>query len=384
MNAGDRTAVTGMGVVASVGDGVDEVFAALCRGRSGRAPLRAFASDRFRAEFAYEIDDRPDGRDLPGRATKHLLHAVAQAVTDAGLGEDLTDIPVLVGTGLRELRSVELVWTEGAEFDIRRLDFGVALRERFGTRQAHTFANACSASLHTLALGMDMLTAGVADTVVVAGVDTITASMYGALDRVQLTTPDRVLPFDEAHCGTLMGDGAAAVVLSRRAPGGEVSPHAFLRGVSMNCDAHHPTAPDPESIARAMRSAHLLAEVTPADIDLVLLHGTGTVLNDEAEAAALGEVFGPWARRPIMTALKSMTGHTSGNSGLLSLIVAARSLATGAVPPTLGLRNPIAPARQWRFARTERDTVAAPSRLAQIDAFGFGGVNAVAILESAS
>ncbi|MGA6157999.1 beta-ketoacyl synthase N-terminal-like domain-containing protein [Stenotrophomonas sp. NPDC087984] len=375
--------VTGAGAVASVGEGVDEVFQALCAGISGLGELRGFDPERYRTRHAYEIDDRPaPGTDLPGRATDWLLRAVGEAAAQAGLGEDLSEVPVLVGTGLRELRSAELAWRDGTPFDIGRLHFGTALRTRFSAVRTHTFSGACSASLYALALAADLLTTGAEDTVVVAGVDTLTESMYGLLDRVNSEPPDRVRPFDRDRRGVLMGDGAAAVVLRREEPGAGTGALGRVRAVSMNCDARHVTAPDPRGIARAVHEAQWRAGVKPGDIDLVLLHGTGTQLNDAAEAAAIAEVFGHEVRGPLMTAIKSMTGHTSGGSGLLSLIVALESLASGRVPPTLGLAEPLPEAEAFRFVREEaRD--GGDLRVAQIDAFGFGGVNAVAIVERA-
>ena len=374
--------VTGMGAVTSRGEGVPEVFGALCRGESGLAPLRGFAPDRFRAASAYEIDDRtavgPTG-ERPGRATDWLCRAVAEATAAAGLGEDLGDVPVLIGTGLRELRSAELGWRDGTGVDPERLHFGTALRERFGAADTHTFSNACSASLYALALAADLLADEAADTVVVAGVDTITESMFGLLDRVHPEPVDAVRPFDRNRRGVLMGDGAAAVVL-QRPDVAAVPPQARLRGVGINCDAFHVTAPDQEGIAGAVRTAHDRAGVVPADIDLLMVHGTGTLLNDEAEATALGKVFAGVPTPPVTTAIKSMTGHTSGGSGLLSLVVAARALATGEVPGTVGLDDPVEEAAWMRFVR--RTTRYPGLRLAQVDAFGFGGVNAVAVIEA--
>lgn len=370
--------IAGTGAVASIGGSTEEVFAALCAGHSGLAPLRGFDRGKYRVGGAYEIDDRPaPGTDVPLRATGWLVRAVAEALADAGLDADLSDVPVIVGTGLGELRSAELGWRDGARFDPAELHFGTALRERFAAAWTYTLANACSASLHALAMGCDLLDAAAADTVVVAGTDTLTESMFGLLDRVQLEAPDQVRPFDLARRGTLMGDGAAAVVLRRAEHGGPAA--ARVRAVSMNCDASHPTAPDPGGIAAAIRMAHERAGVTAGDVDLILLHGTGTTLNDRAEAVALGEVFGAAVDGPLMTAVKSMTGHTSGGSGLLSVIVAARSLATGRIPPTIGLREPLAEAARFRFVRDAEHV--AELRLAQVDAFGFGGVNAVAVLE---
>lgn len=374
-------AITGIGAVTSIGRDTDEVFRNLCAGVTGHAPLRGFDRANFRAQHAYEVDDRPaEGQDVAGRATALLLDAVAQAAKGAGLGEDLSGVPVLVGTGLRELRSLELWWAGEHRMGEHDLDFGPALRERFGAEQTHTFSNACSASLYALALGSDLLAQeGGPDTVIVAGVDVLTESMHGLLERVHPVAPERVRPFDRNRTGVLMGDGAAAIVLRRDGYGEQV--YGRLRGVAVNCDAYHATAPSPEGIATAMREAHRIAEVTPADLDLVMLHGTGTLLNDEAEAVALADVLGTDRGRPLMTAIKSMTGHTSGGSGLLNLVVGLSALEAGRVPPVVGLDDPVDEAAGFRFVTgTPRDE---EMTLMQLDAFGFGGINAVAIVEAA-
>ncbi|BBJ42866.1 hypothetical protein SSPO_055840 [Streptomyces antimycoticus] len=155
-------AVTGMGAVAGVGGDVDELFHNLCAGRSGVAELRGFDHALHTAHHAYEVDNRPaPGVDVTRRATGLLLDAVGQAVRDAGLDEsDLSGVPVLVGTGLRELRSVELWRTQGAEFPAAELHFGTALREAFQADDTHTLSNACSAGLYALALGVDLLAQG--------------------------------------------------------------------------------------------------------------------------------------------------------------------------------------------------------------------------------
>src|SRR3954447_5813040 len=125
--------VTGMGAVASIGGSVEEIFDSLVAGRSGLGPLRGYDREKFRAQVAYEIDDRPaPGVDEPLRATRWLEQAVAAAAADAGLGDDLSSVPVLVGTTLRELRSVELSWRDGIPFDAADLHFGTMLRRRFG------------------------------------------------------------------------------------------------------------------------------------------------------------------------------------------------------------------------------------------------------------
>ncbi|HEY4022435.1 MAG TPA: beta-ketoacyl synthase N-terminal-like domain-containing protein [Pseudonocardiaceae bacterium] len=373
--------VAGTGALNSVGRTAEETFAGLCSGVSGLSELRAFDADKFRVRHTYEIDDRArPGVDEPGRATRWLLAAIAEAVADAGIDENLGDIPVLIGTGLRELRSAEMWQLGQAEVGEADLHFGPAVYERFGASRCYTFANACSASLYALGMGTDLIDTGAADTVVVAGVDAITMSMHGLLDRVHPVPPRSVRPFDRDRQGVIMGEGAAAVVLRRYEPGQRgTADRGTLRSVSLGCDAYHVTAPDPKGIAATIRDAHTRSGVKPEDIDLVMLHGTGTLLNDEAEAMAVGEVFGQQVGHPLMTAIKSMTGHTSGGSGLLGLIVALRCLATGRIPPTIGLNEPVTEAERFRFVRSR--AVSAPLAVAQVNAFGFGGVNAVAVVE---
>jgi 3-oxoacyl-(acyl-carrier-protein) synthase len=373
--------ITGLGAVASVGTDPAGIFDALCAGRTGLGELRAFDLSRYRAHRAYEIDDRTGPEpDQPLRATRWLTDVVAQALADAGLDADPAAYPVLVGTTLREQRSAELWWRHGTPLNPADLHFGTALRKRFGTARTFTFANACAAALYALGLATDLIELDQADTVVVAGTDSITESAFGVLDQVQNDTPEALRPFDKARSGMLMGEGAVAVVVQRW---GTCSgrPHAVLRGVSMNCDASHPTAPDRRTIGAAVREAHWRAGLKPEEIDLVMLHGSGTQLNDQVEAAALTDVFADAGPGPLLTAVKSMTGHTLGGSGLLSLVMAVLSLQRGIVPPILGLKDPIDEAEGLRLVRDQ--AVRAELGTAQVDAFGFGGINAVAILEGA-
>ncbi|MFE7132465.1 beta-ketoacyl synthase N-terminal-like domain-containing protein [Streptomyces sp. NPDC057638] len=373
--------ITGMAAVANIGASPEEIFAALCAGQESRKPLRAFETDKYRAAYAYEIDDRPEGGgDIPLRATRWLTTVVGQAVADAGLGDDLSQVPVLVGTTMREQRSLELWWRDHEDVALADLHFGTALKDAFGASTTYTFANACSATLYALGMATDMIDLGMADTVVVAGTDAATESGFGTLDRVQNDTPDALRPFDTTHKGMLMGEGAAAIVVQRTRTGCRPA-HARVRGVSMNCDAHHATAPDSDGITRAVQDAHRRAGVRAQDIDLVMLHGSGTPRNDETEASVLHRIFHGSRPGPLMTAIKAMTGHTLGGSGLLSLLMAVLAMKEGTVPPVLGLTDPIPEA--VGLGLVQGSPVASNLAIAQIDAFGFGGINAVTIVEAA-
>lgn len=376
--------ITGMAAISAIGDTPDTIFDALCQRRSGVAELRAFDTTKYRARHAYEIDDRGSCGDRPFRATRWLQAVIAAALDDAGLPPTSRRYPVIVGTTLREQRSVEL-WWKNPDTGIpdtlapERLDFAAALRETAQLGDIYTVANACAASLYALGMATDLLELGTEDTVIVAGTDSITESAFGTFDRVQTGTPHALRPFDTGRAGMVMGEGAVAVVL-RRAGNGDRA-HARVRGVAMNCDGRHATAPDQASIQSVVADAHQRAGVDAHDIDLVMAHGSGTRLNDRVEASALTETFGALATPPVVTAIKSMTGHTLGGSGLLSLVMAAIALRTGVVPPILGLTDRLAEAATLTLAH---DLVEADLAMAQIDAFGFGGINAVAVIEKGS
>jgi 3-oxoacyl-[acyl-carrier-protein] synthase II len=129
-----------------------------------------------------------------------------------------------------------------------------------------------------------------------------------------------------------------------------------------------------------MCDAYARAGREPAETDLVVAHGTGTALNDPAECEALRAVVGAGAGSPLITAVKGAVGHTSGAAALVNADVAIRCLATGLVPPVVGLDTVLPAGADLRFAMG--DVVELRPRLVQIDAFGFGGVNAVSLLEA--
>ncbi len=254
-----------------------------------------------------------------------LLDAIGQALADAGMGEQLGDTPVLVGTGLRELRSVELWAREGIPWSADRLHFGHALRERL-RRDDDVHLLKCLFSLALRALD-GLRPARPAE---VPRPWSWRASMssprawVGVADRLQSVAPT-VRTVDRNRRGTILGEGASAVVLRRtREPGRPCL--GRVRGVAVNCDAHHATAPHAGNIAAAVHDAHRRAGTGPKDVDLVMLHGTEPTPTTSPRRHACGVRNHP-RETTLMTAMKSMTGHTSGASGLHSLIIALRAMA---------------------------------------------------------
>ncbi|SBT41146.1 beta-ketoacyl synthase N-terminal-like domain-containing protein [Micromonospora narathiwatensis] len=367
-------AITGSAMRTSLGD-TAETYQALLAGESGRRPLGYVAPERVNVRHGYHVD--ASGPERPYRASAWLAGCVAAAAREAGLDCARQRVVAIVGTGLRELRAVERWRADGQPVEPDALHFGAAVRGALpGVEDVVTVSNACSASSHALALAADLIELDEADAVLACGADAMTESMLAMIGRVGDESSDAVRPFDADRKGVLLGDGAVAVVV-QRAPDTDTA--VLLRGVGMSCDAYHETAPDPDGLRAAMTDAYRRAGLRPADVGLVLAHGTGTALNDPTEAGVLAGIFADAGPGPLVTGIKGAIGHTSGSAGLMSLLVAVEALRHGRVPPVVGLRTPIAEAAPLNLVVGE--PAATDARVAQVNAFGFGGVNAVCLVE---
>jgi len=361
-----------------LGDG-PQTFARLLAGDSGVDALRHIDPASVNVKQAYHLpaettDAEPD---LP--ASRWLAECVKEALAAAGLEPAPGRVPVLVGTGLRELRAVERWAVEQRPLSLSQLNFSGAVHKvNAGLGPVITISNACSASGHALAMAHDLVSAGLADAVVAAGTDAMTASMLAMIGRVTEQPTDRIRPFDVDRTGVLLGEGAAAVVVVPDGWRGPVA--ARLLGTGLSCDAYHETAPSLSGISRAIDDALKRTHRSASEVDVVISHGTGTALNDVTEARAIQRVLIDRGASPHVTGLKGALGHTSGASALMSVDVAIRCLATGQVPPVVGLERPLPEARQLRLVIGQ--PVRCQARVALVNSFGFGGVNAVTLIEA--
>jgi 3-oxoacyl-[acyl-carrier-protein] synthase II len=244
-----------------------------------------------------------------------------------------------------------------------------------------TVSAACASGAAAIGEGVELLRRGAADVVLAGGVDSLVG--YGAmccfmrLDAMSRNVgcPDLASrPFDADRDGFVMGEGAGFVVLQRlediSASGPE--PLGLVLGHASSADAHHLVAPSPdgEGAVRCMALALADAGVQPRDLAHVNAHGTSTVLNDRAEAAALAALFG--GACPPVTAVKGSTGHMIAGSGAVEAIVSLISLRHRVVPPVAGLRT-VDPDFDLDVVQdTPRE---GPPGYALSNSFGFGGAN---------
>ncbi len=266
-----------------------------------------------------------------------------------------------------------------------RLDLG-------GTN--YTVDAACASSLAAVDIACKELATGTSDTVIAGGADVHNSvNDYLMFASVHALSPSgQCRTFDGSADGIVLGEGVAALVLRRlqdaERDGDRV--YAVIRGVGASSDGKSLalTAPRKEGQARALERAYDAAGLSAAEVGLVEAHGTGTVVGDRTELATLTEFFtaaGALPNECTLGSVKSNIGHTKCAAGLAGLMKAALSVHHGVLPPTLNLSspNPFYDPKASPFAfRTEAAPWTSAKRVAGVSAFGFGGTNFHAVVES--
>ena len=237
-------------------------------------------------------------------------------------------------------------------------------------------STACSSSAKAFAAAWRMIEAGSIDAAVVGGVDSLCLTTLYGCHSLQLVSHAPCRPFDAGREGISIGE-AAAFALLERLPGNLDSGALLLTGTGESSDAYHMSSPHPQGrgARQAMEQALAAANLTPADIDYINLHGTGTPSNDAAEACAVRGLFGPSVRA---SSTKGATGHTLGAAGALEAVICAIALTHRLLPGSANTRE-LDPAVGFDYLRGNRED---PSlRRALSNSFGFGGSNCSLVLE---
>ncbi|MEU2184928.1 beta-ketoacyl-[acyl-carrier-protein] synthase family protein [Streptomyces thermolilacinus] len=356
-----RVVITGLGTISSIGLGVAAFLDGLRSGRSGVKPITAFDTTGFAHANGCEVDDfdpaewirRVDPDEL-GRATQFSVAAANLAVADAGLSlEELRQRRALVSVGTTDAEArdldglVELQLKDGPEqlppgvvrrAQAGRLSTGIVRELGLTDVEALTIPTACAAGNYAIGSGFDAIRGGEVEVALCGGADAVCRKTFAGFYRLGTIAPEVCQPFDKDRKGILTGEGAGILLMesleSARARGARV--YAEVLGYGLNCDAHHPVAPDQGSLARCMEVAHRNAGVKPEDIDFISAHGTGTRANDVTEAGAIRQVF---AAPPPTISIKSMIGHSMGAASALASAACALALTEGFIPPTINHRE---------------------------------------------
>jgi 3-oxoacyl-(acyl-carrier-protein) synthase len=235
-----------------------------------------------------------------------------------------------------------------------------------------TISTACSSSANAIGFAARLIRNGILDVAVAGGTDALTKFTLNGFNALMILDPEYCRPFDNDRKGLNLGEGAGYLVLVSEKVAATLpsAPHCMLSGYANANDAYHQTASSPDGRGSwlAMTAAIERSGLSPADIDYINLHGTGTQNNDLAEGTAIRRLFDPVY--PKMSSTKSFTGHTLGASGGIEAVFSVLAVQYGIVYPNLRFRTPMT---ELPFTPETRFLKDQPIRHVLSNSFGFGG-----------
>jgi 3-oxoacyl-[acyl-carrier-protein] synthase II len=418
-----RVVITGMGWITPLGHEIEAAWQAILRGESGIAPTTLFDAATFPTQFSAEVKGFDLRRFLGPDWERHAnvsrqagfaLAAARLAWDDAGLDAaarlDRTRIGVYLGggEGPMDFDNFTAAAVDGWKYDAGDLDTRrwaevayARLKEIVEAEQDPNMAaghiaqlfgvegpnfntlTACAASTQAIGEAMNLIRRGDADVMISGGCHSM-IHPFGVTGFNRLTalstrndscvTASR--PFDRTRDGFVLGEGAGMLILEElshaRARGARI--HCEVRGYGSTADAFRITDihEDGRGGIAAMRRAIEDAGLTPADIDYISAHGTGTQENDKIETLAIRGVFGERARAVPISSVKSMLGHLIAAAGACELITCVLAIRDQVLPPTMNYSSP--------DPLCDLDYVPNATRPARVrtclsNSFGFGGQN---------
>jgi 3-oxoacyl-[acyl-carrier-protein] synthase-1 len=342
--------ITAWSLCSAVGDGREQTLEALRLRRTGLRP-NDFGSKPLRTWIGRvpDLESQPLPAELQNwecRNNRLAWRALSGAdfvasVRNAARKYGADRIAVVVGTSTASIGATEEAYgrlDEHGQFpnELRRPivhslhSLGDFVQRALGLKNlCVTLSTACSSSAKVFAQGERLLRLGLADAIVVGGVDTLCGSVLFGFNSLQLVSPDPCRPFDSRRNGINIGEAAGFALLERSAANGPL-----LLGYGESSDAHHMSSPHPEGQGAriAIDAALATAGLEPAQIDYINLHGTASRLNDEVEAKLVSERF---TSATFASSTKGWTGHTLGAAGIVESIVCLLAMESGLAPGTL-------------------------------------------------
>jgi len=412
---GTPVAITGMGIVTSLGIGIADNWRKLTAGQSGIRRISRFPTEALRTTVAGTVDFVPVEPFCSTALAERLADMVAEeAIAQASIGSKgdfpgplfLAVAPVEVEWPHREAVAAELRSNDAIAYDDllrattsghfrafhERCLFGSVaeqIADRFGTKGSPvSLSTACASGATAIQLGVEAVRRGETDVALCIGTDgsinpesLIRFSLLSALSTSNEVPEKAAKPFSKNRDGFVMAEGAAALVLESvehaKARGARIL--GVIEGCGEMADSFHRTrsSPDGKPIIGCIRNAIADAGLTPDDIDYINPHGTGTSENDKMECLGVLNVFGARARSVPISSNKSMIGHTLSAAGAVETVFTLLTLEHQRMPPTINYEIPDPAIPLDVVPNVARDGTL---RHALSNSFGFGGQNVSLVL----
>ena len=407
-----RVVITGIGVITPLGNTKEDMWHALCEGKSGASRITKFDVSQYPSKIAAQVKNfdparygisKKDNNRLV-EFIKFAVGASVDAVNDSGLDLGKIDVNragVVIGSGIGGLSIIEeqihILDDKGpgkiSPFIVPLMIVDMAAGQvaiHLGVKGPNLcVATACATGAHAIGEAVRIIQHGDADIMIAGGAESaITPLGFGGFCAARaLTTrndePEKASrPFDRNRDGFLMGEGAGIVVLEtyEHAKKRNANIYAEVAGYGMSGDAYHITCPlpDGDGAVRAMKAALDDAKLNPEEVQYINAHGTSTKINDASETKAIKRVFGEYAYKIPVSSTKSMMGHLLGAAGSVETIICALTIKHGVIPPTINYEN--------KDPECDLDYVPNIARekkvsVALTNSLGFGGHNVTLILK---
>ncbi|MCX8069160.1 MAG: beta-ketoacyl-ACP synthase II [Thermodesulfovibrionales bacterium] len=396
--------ITGIGVVSAIGIGKDPFWENAVEGKSGIKKITFFDTANLRSQIAGEITDfdplnyidKKEIRDMD-RVTQLALAAVDEAVKDSQVRLK-KDCALVVGTGLAGITTDDIqhkiFYTKGCKF-VSPLTIPIGMynstechiSKRYGIKgPGYTISTACASGLNAIGEGYRLIKEGYAEQAICGGTDaSLSEAIFCAWCAMRILSKRNddpqgaCRPYSKDRDGMVLGEGAGFVILenedSAKSRGAKI--YGEIIGYGLSHDASHITAPDVIGQSMAIKKALQSANISTTDVDYINCHGTGTTLNDKVETDSIKTVFGDYAYKIPMSAIKPLIGHTLGASGALGVIATCLTMTNSVIPPTI---NYTEPDPECDLDYTPNKSKSHEIKTALCNAFGFGGNNAVLVL----
>lgn len=393
-----RVVVTGLGVISSIGIGVEDFWKNLIAGKSGISEIESFDTSQYPIHKGGEVKNFKPEHFIDRRKVKHLgrasqmaIAAIKLALEDARLNsKQIKTAGVLLGTTMGEaqiLEELDKIWVTKGEGELVNNFIVAYLSNNLSVNTALNFSlsgfnavmpTACSSANYCIGFGYDLIASGRNEMMICGGVDAFSRVAFTGFNRLLAMAPEKCQPFDKDRKGMMLGEGAGILVLEslEHAEKRNADIYAEILGYGLSCDAHHMTQPTEDGIVRCMEKALKESGVAKDEIDYISAHGTGTQQNDKVECSALRSVFGDKLKDIPCSSIKSMLGHTMGAASGIESIGCCLSLRDQIVPPTINFET----------SEEECDFDCVPNRARSIklkvvlnNSYAFGGNNACLI-----
>ena len=399
----NRVVITGAGVVSSLGMDLTTNFKSLSEGKNGIGPIDFLNAERLSIRIGGQIHNfdpnnhfSKQEKSIYDKFTQFALIASKQAVSSSGIelkDKDSTEIGVILGTAGGGLQTQDenyrQVYEEGKNrvhpLIVPKLMNNAAASNvsiKFNAKgPCFTIASACSSSNHAMGLALNLIRSGAIKVAITGGSESMLC--FGGIkawEGLRIMSKESCRPFCQTRDGMVQGEGAAIFIFEnyQNAKKRGANILAEVAGFSMTSDAKDIVNPSQKGAARAILGALKDAKFNPEDIGYINAHGTGTLVNDKTECAAIKEVFKTHTKEIMISSTKSMHGHLIGGTGAVELLACLLALNDNIIAPTINYRK--------NDPDCDLDVVPNTARHKNVNcvlsnSFAFGGLNAVLALK---